>query len=56
MDSPPELAFSQLLFGGIGFMLLSGTALVLFIVVYQRRLLQQQLQRHAHGEVVIDDK
>jgi two-component system NarL family sensor kinase len=43
MDSPPELAFSQLLMGGISFMLLSGSALVLFIVVYQKRLLQQQL-------------
>jgi two-component system NarL family sensor kinase len=43
MDSPPELAFSQLLISGISFMLLSGSALVLFIVVYQKRLLQQQL-------------
>ena len=47
MDSPPELAFGQLLAGGIGFMLLSGVALVLFIVVYQKRLLQQQLRLRA---------
>jgi two-component system NarL family sensor kinase len=43
MDSPPELAFGQLLIGGISFMLLSGALLVMFIVVYQKRLLQQQL-------------
>ena len=47
MDSPPELAFSQLLIGGISFMLLSGTLLVVFIVVYQKRLLRQQLQLRA---------
>lgn len=44
MDSPPELAFGQLLIGGISFMLLSAVGLVLFIVTYQKRLLQQQLQ------------
>jgi two-component system NarL family sensor kinase len=43
MDSPPELAFGQLLIGGISFMLLSAVGLVLFIVAYQKRLLQQQL-------------
>jgi two-component system NarL family sensor kinase len=43
MDSPAELAFGQLLIGGISFMLLSAVALVLFIVTYQKRLLQQQL-------------
>ena len=43
MDSPAELAFGQLLIGGISFMLLSGTLLVVFIVVYQKRLLKQQL-------------
>jgi two-component system NarL family sensor kinase len=43
MDSPPELAFGQLLVGGISFMLLSAALLVMFIVVYQKRLLQQQL-------------
>ena len=47
MDSPPELAFGQLLIGGISFMLLSGVGLVLFIVVYQKRLLQQQLRLRA---------
>jgi len=44
MDAPPEIAFGQLLIGGISFMLLSAVALVLFIVAYQKRLLQQQLQ------------
>jgi len=43
MDSPPELAFGQLLLGGISFMFLSAVTLVLFVVVYQKRLLQQQL-------------
>ncbi|AMR27762.1 hypothetical protein A0257_12100 [Hymenobacter psoromatis] len=47
MDSPPELAFSQLLLGGISFMLLSAGALVVFVVTYQKRLLQQQLRLHA---------
>jgi len=47
MDSPPELAFGQLLVGGISFMLLSAGALVLFIVTYQKRLLQQQLRLRA---------
>ena len=44
MDSPPELAFGQLLMGGISFMLLASVALVVFIVTYQKRLLQQQLR------------
>jgi len=47
MDSPPELAFGQLLVGGISFMLLSAGALVVFIVTYQKRLLQQQLRLRA---------
>ena len=44
MDAPAEVAFSQLLYGGIGFMLLAGGALLLFLFTYQKRLLQQQLQ------------
>ena len=47
MDSPPELAFGQLLIGGISFMLLSAGTLVLFVVTYQKRLLQQQLRLRA---------
>jgi two-component system NarL family sensor kinase len=47
MDSPPELAFGQLLIGGISFMLLASVALVLFVVTYQKRLLQQQLRLRA---------
>jgi two-component system NarL family sensor kinase len=47
MDSPPELAFGQLLIGGISFMLLAAVALVLFIVTYQKRLLEQQLRLRA---------
>ncbi|RZK32162.1 MAG: hypothetical protein EOO63_02175 [Hymenobacter sp.] len=47
MDAPPEIAFGQLLLGGISFMLLSAVALVLFIVAYQKRLLQQQLRLRA---------
>ena len=46
MDAPPEVSFSSLLFTAIGFMLLAGLALVLFLVVYQKRLLQQQLNLH----------
>jgi two-component system NarL family sensor kinase len=44
MDAPAEVAFSQLLYGGIGFMLLSAGALLMFLVTYQKRLLRQQLQ------------
>lgn len=46
MDTPAELAFSQLLLAGIGFMLLAAGALVVFLVTYQKRLLQQQLRLH----------
>ena len=46
MDTPAELAFSQLLLVGIGFMLLAAGALVVFLVTYQKRLLQQQLRLH----------
>ncbi|QKG54326.1 hypothetical protein [Hymenobacter sp. BRD67] len=44
MDTPPEVSFASLLFIGIGFMLLAGVTLVVFLVVYQKRLLQQQLR------------
>jgi two-component system NarL family sensor kinase len=44
MDTPTEITFAPLLFTGIGFMLLAAVALVVFLVVYQKRLLRQQLQ------------
>jgi two-component system NarL family sensor kinase len=43
MDAPAEVEFGQLLLTGIGLMLLAAGALVLFVVTYQKRLLQQQL-------------
>ncbi len=47
MDAPTEVNFGQLLMGGIGLMLLAAGALVVFLVTYQKRLLQQQLRLHA---------
>ncbi len=47
MDAPAEVAFGRLLFVGIGFMLLAAGALVVFLVTYQKRLLQQQLRLRA---------
>lgn len=47
MANPEELTFSQLLYGGIGFMLLAGGTLLVFLVTYQRRLLGQQLHARA---------
>ncbi|WP_210521564.1 sensor histidine kinase [Hymenobacter terricola] len=47
MAFPAEVAFGQLLFGGIGFMLLAASALLLFLVTYKKRLLQQQLRLRA---------
>lgn len=46
MDTPTEVTFSQLLLAGIGFMLLAAGALVVFLVTYQKRLLQQQVRLH----------
>ncbi|MCB2408045.1 sensor histidine kinase [Hymenobacter lucidus] len=43
MGAPAEVAFAQLLFGGIAFMLLAAGSLVVFLVIYQKRLLRQQL-------------
>lgn len=40
----PEVAFSQLLFSGIAFMLLAAGTLIGFLITYQKRLLQQQLR------------
>ena len=47
MDAPAEVTFAPLLLGGIGLMLLAAGGLVLFLVVYQKRLLQQQLRLRA---------
>ncbi len=47
MANPAEVTFSQLLYGGIGFMLLAGSALLAFLLTYQKRLLQQQMQARA---------
>lgn len=44
MASPSEVSFGQLLYSGIAFMLLAGGALLSFLIAYQRRVLQQQLQ------------
>ncbi|TGE25151.1 hypothetical protein E5K00_08125 [Hymenobacter aquaticus] len=44
MAAPPEVAFAQLLFSGIAFMLLAAGSLVVFLVTYQKRLLHQQLR------------
>ncbi|RZL02385.1 MAG: hypothetical protein EOO62_22485 [Hymenobacter sp.] len=47
MDAPAESEFVKLLAVGIGLLLLVGGALVLFVVTYQKRLLQQQLRLRA---------
>ncbi len=44
MDAPPEVEFAPLLFTGIGLRLLAAVTLGLFVVTYQKRLLQQQLR------------
>lgn len=44
MASPAEVTFGQLLFWAIGMMLLAAGALLTFLITYQKRLLQQQLQ------------
>ncbi|SHJ28660.1 Signal transduction histidine kinase [Hymenobacter daecheongensis DSM 21074] len=44
MGFPEELTFGQLLYGGIGFMLLAGGILLAFLVLYQKRLLLHQLR------------
>jgi signal transduction histidine kinase len=51
MNAPAESEFFKLLIIGIGLLLLVGGALVLFVVTYQKRLLQQQLrQRETEAE------
>jgi two-component system NarL family sensor kinase len=47
MDAPAETNFLKLLAVGVGLLLLLGALLVLFVVTYQKRLLQQQLRLRA---------
>lgn len=47
MVAPTEVAFSTLLFAGIGVMLLAAGMLLAFLMIYQRRLLRQQLHLRA---------
>ena len=47
MPPPSEIEFAQLLIGGIGFMLVAALTVLLFLVEYKKRLLQQQLYLQA---------
>lgn len=47
MANPAEVTFGQLLFGGIGFMLLAGSTLLAFLLTYQKRLIMEQMQTRA---------
>ncbi|RZK88860.1 MAG: hypothetical protein EOO62_37015, partial [Hymenobacter sp.] len=47
MDAPAETDFLKLLAVGVGLLLLLGALLVVFVVTYQKRLLQQQLRLRA---------
>jgi signal transduction histidine kinase len=44
MPDPKEIELKELIFGGVFIMLLLATAIVVFFVVYQKRLLAQQLR------------
>ena len=44
MAHPSEIEFSQLLFGGITFMLVAAVALLAFLILYKRRMFEQQLR------------
>jgi two-component system NarL family sensor kinase len=44
MAEPSEVTFGALLLGGIALMLLAGGALVFFVLVYQKRLLEQRVR------------
>ncbi|MBD2755452.1 sensor histidine kinase [Spirosoma validum] len=46
MDKPEEVEFAKLLFGGIAAMILLALAIVLFAIIYQRKLYAQQAQLH----------
>jgi len=46
MEKPGEVEFTQLLFGGLAFALFLSLAIVLFIMLYQRKLFIQQKNMH----------
>ncbi|WP_353722484.1 sensor histidine kinase [Dyadobacter sp. 676] len=46
MGRPGEIEFAQLLFGGIGIMLMMALAIVIFVLLYQRKLHFQQSRLH----------
>lgn len=47
MEKPGELEFSQLLFGGLAFVILLSAAIVIFILLYQRKLHRQAVAMQA---------
>ncbi|GGM73074.1 hypothetical protein GCM10010967_00620 [Dyadobacter beijingensis] len=54
MGRPEEVEFAQLLFGGIGIMLMLALAIVIFVLLYQRKLHFQQ--RHLHQMEMVHQK
>ncbi|MCF0072486.1 sensor histidine kinase [Dyadobacter sp. CY261] len=46
MGRPEEIEFAQLLFGGIGIMVMMALAIVIFVLLYQRKLHFQQRSLH----------
>ncbi|OJV15181.1 MAG: hypothetical protein BGO21_04850 [Dyadobacter sp. 50-39] len=46
MGRPGEIEFAQLLFGGIGIMVMMALAIVIFVLLYQRKLHFQQRRLH----------
>jgi two-component system, NarL family, sensor kinase len=54
MGRPEEVEFAQLLFGGIGIMLMMALAIVIFVLLYQRKLHFQQ--RHLHEMEMVHQK
>ena len=50
MADPAQIEFGQLLLGGIGLVLLAGGGLLLFLVTYQKRLLQLRAAQAGHQE------
>ncbi|SEI37078.1 Signal transduction histidine kinase [Dyadobacter koreensis] len=50
METPGELEFTQLLYGGLAFVLFLSLAIVLFILLYQRKL-HSQLQKMHDQEI-----
>jgi signal transduction histidine kinase len=46
MDKPQEIEFANLLFGGIAVMVILSLSIVVFVVLYQRKLYLQQARLH----------